>query len=287
MAEDALVFDVAPGRFDQQVIEASREHAIVVDFWAEWCVPCRTLSPILERVVRSFEGRAGLAKVDIEHDRDVAARYGVQSIPSVKVFREGELAGEFVGALPEAQVRRILESLIPSRADELVLSADHLVEKQRLEEAEQQYGRALELQPDHSGALLRLGMMALEKGEVEEARNLLSRIEENAAEHGAAQGLLARIQFSETCQRAGGRQACERRVAGSSDNLDARYELGCCLTADGDYEPALEQFFQILSADRTYRDGAAKEGMLRIFSLVGPRSELADRYRRQMAGVLY
>ncbi len=287
MAEDADVFDVVPGRFEQQVIEASRKRAIVVDFWAEWCAPCRALSPILERVVRSFEGRAALAKVDIERDREVATRYGVQSIPNVKVFREGKVAGEFIGALPEPQVRRILESLIPSRADELVLSADRLVEEEDLEQAERHYRSALELQPDHAPALLRLGMMALERGEMNEARDVLSRIEENAPEHEAAQGLLGRIQFRETCRQGGGREACQRRAAQNEKDLDALYELACCLAADGEYEPALERFLKVLSADRTYHEGASKEAMLRVFSLVGTRSELADRYRKQMAGVLY
>lgn len=287
MANEELVFDVAPGQFEKRVIQPSFKRAVVVDFWAEWCAPCRALTPVLERVVQSFGGRAALARVNIEQDREVAVRYGIQSIPSVKVFRDGKVAGEFVGALPEPQVARALASAIPSRADELVVEGDGLVKERRLEEAETQYQEALQEDPQHSAALLRIGMMAVEKGDFDQARQTLSRIEENALEYDPAQGLLARIEFSETCRQKGGRAACEQRLAENSDSLDVRYDVACCLAADGEYERALEEFLQVLSADRNFRDQAARDAIVRIFSLVGPRTELAEKYRRKLASVLY
>jgi putative thioredoxin len=258
-----------------------------VDFWAEWCAPCKTLGPILERVVRSYEGRALLAKVNIDKDREAAARYGVQSIPFVLVFRDGRIAAQFVGALPESEVRRILGAVLPSRADELVARGDDLMQKGRAEEAREHYEQALKESAAHEGALLRLGAMAALSGRVEDARRMLSRIEENASEYAAAQGELARIEFAEVCRQRGGREACEQRLAGDPDDLEARYEVACCLAAEGDYERALEEFLSVVSRDKGYRDQAAKNAMVRIFALVGPRSELADAYRRKLAGALY
>ncbi|KPK65063.1 MAG: hypothetical protein AMK73_04040 [Planctomycetes bacterium SM23_32] len=287
MAAGPHVFDVAPGGFEQQVIAASAERPVVVDFWAEWCAPCRALGPVLERVVGSYEGRAALARVNVDEDPQTAARYGVQGIPAVKVFRDGRIAGEFMGALPEPEVRRILGAVLPSATDELVSEGDRLMEEGRLEDAERCYEQALEGDGGHTGAMLRLATLAVERGEQERARELLTRIEEDAPEHKAALGLLARIEFGETAERVGGRSACQARLAERPDDLDARYELACCLAAEGDYEGALEQFLQVLAADRHYHDQAPKDAMLRIFSLVGSRSDLADRYRRQLAGVLY
>ncbi|MHC4481009.1 MAG: tetratricopeptide repeat protein, partial [Planctomycetota bacterium] len=129
--------------------------------------------------------------------------------------------------------------------------------------------------------------IALERGQSDEARELLSRIEEDTGEHDAALGLLARLDFAENCHARGGRAACEGRLRQGPDDLDARYDLATCLAAEGDYEGALEELLRVVSADRNHRDQAAKEAMVRIFSLIGPRSELADTYRRKLAGVLY
>jgi len=288
MADNQLVYDVPPGQFDRLVIDASNRRTVVVDLWAEWCAPCRMLGPVLEKVVKSFDGRAVLARVDIEQDREVAVRFGVQSIPSVKVFRNGEVVGEFVGALPEPQVRRILESLVPSAVDEIVAEGDRLIqERQAVEEAERKYRQALEQEPGHSGALLRLGTMAVERGQFEQARDLLGRIEQNAEEYAAAQGMLGRMEFMKRCAERGGIEACRQRAASDENDLEARYDLACCLAAEGQYEAALELFLEILKADRDFQDQAPKRAMLDIFALIGPRSELAEAYRRKLASVLY
>lgn len=287
MADGDMVIDVAPGEFERHVIEESHNRHVVVDFWAEWCAPCRTLGPILERVVRSYEGRAVLARVDIQRDRETAARLGIRSIPAVKVFRNGAVVGQFIGALPEPEVARILGAVLPSRADDLVAQGDRLTGEQRVEEAEAMYRKALEEEAGHSGALLRLGALALESGEADEARELLSRIEENAPVHDAALALLARIEFGETCRQKGGRAACEQRATAAPDDLDAVYDLACCLAAEGDYERALDRFLEVVSADKDDRRQAAKDAMVRIFSLIGPRSELANAYRRKLASALY
>ena len=287
MPSRGTVFEVPPGQFDDLVLNASPRLTVVVDFWAEWCAPCRALSPILERVVRSYDGRAVLAKVNIEEDREVALRFGVQGIPAVKVFRAGQVVGEFIGALPEPQVARILEAAIPSPADELVADGDELLAQGSVVEATGRYEQALEQAPRHAPALLRLGTAAAEQGDAEKARELLDRIGEDAPEYEAARGMLASLEFRETCRRAGGTDACRERTRQDPDSVDARYELACCLAAEGDSEAALEEFLNVLTRDKQYRDGAAKEAMLRIFALVGPHSELANAYRRKLAAVLY
>jgi putative thioredoxin len=284
---DETVYDVEPGRFDEQVIEESKKQPVVVDFWAEWCAPCRTLGPMLEKVVGTYAGRARLAKVNIEQDPNIAVRYGVQGIPAVKVFRDGEVVGEFVGAIPEPDVQRLLSRLLPSASDEVVAEGDRFLAERKLEDAEESYRRALEGDPGHTGALLRLGTLALELGRHEEAQEVLGRIEEDAKEYDTARAMLSRIEFSKVCHENGGPDACQARAAESPDDLDARYALACCMAAAGQYERALEEFLGIVSNDKDYREGAAREAMVHIFNLVGPRSELANSYRKKLASVLY
>jgi putative thioredoxin len=287
MSQAPVVFDVSPGQFDREVVQRSLKTTVVVDFWAEWCGPCRTLGPVLEQVVQSYAGRAVLARVDIEQDRQVAVKYGIQSIPAVKVFRDGAVVTEFVGALPAEQVRRVLDSVIPSPASELLAEGDAFAAERDIDSAEARYRKALEMDPDNSGALLRLGTIALERGLKEDARDLLSRIEENMPDYAAAQGLLARLGFQEQAAAEGGTAEYEQRVKEDPEDLDARYELACALTAEGTYERALEEFLEVVTRDRNYRDQAARDAMVKIFSIIGSRSELADTYRKKLARVLY
>jgi len=287
MSSQPVIFEVSTAEFEEHVLKASSAVPVVVDFWAEWCAPCLSLGPVLEKLVNGSGGRLRLAKVNVETDPELAGRYGVQGIPAVKVFRDGKVAAEFVGALAEPEVARILESVVPSAVDELLLEGDRRLEAGAEEEAESIYRRALEADEAHTGALLRLGTLLLERGSFAEARQVLDRIEENAAEFAVAQGLLGRIEFQEVCRAAGGRAACEGRVSAGPEDLEAHYALGCCLASAGEYEPALEHFLQVLTLDRNFRDGAARAAMLHIFTLADPHSDLANTYRKKMAGALY
>jgi putative thioredoxin len=287
MPSRGTVFNVPPGQFDAQVLNAAPNVTVVVDFWAEWCAPCRALGPILERVVSGYGGRAVLAKVDIEQDRELAMRYGIQSIPAVKIFRAGRMVGEFMGALPEAEVARIIGAFVPSPADELVAKGDGLLKEGKVDRATDCYAKALQEDAHHAGALLRLGTAAAEQGDADKARPLLQQIGEDAAEYEAAQAVLARFGFEANCRRRGGEAGARKALEQNPGDLDARYDLACCLVVTGDHAGALDELLAVLSADKNYGDGAAREAVLRVFSLVGPRSELANTYRRKLAAVLY
>jgi len=282
-----FVFDVDAAGFERRVIEASHKVAVIVDFWAPWCGPCRFLGPTLERLVEDFGGRAVLAKVNVDDNPELASRFGIQSIPAVKVFRRGKVVGEFVGALPEYEIRSILKGLIPTEADELVAEGDELAQSQRVDEAKERYRKALDIEPRHAAALLRLGKLAFEEGRVDQAVRFLEDIGPNAEEHDEASGLLARIEFIEKCKEAGGLEACAQRLREDQADLDAQYDYACCLAAEGRYQEALEAFLKVVSADKHYRDGAAKDAMVRVFSIVGQRSPLADDYRTRLSRTLY
>ncbi len=276
------IYEVTEADFEERVIRASSQRPVAVDFWAPWCAPCRMLGPALERVVRSFGGRMALAKLNVDGAPGLASRYGVQGIPAVKVFQDGRVAAEFVGARGEREVKEILSRIVSSEADELTARAAELLRSGRTGEAEEAYNRVLEDSPGHPGALLGLARIALEREDFGAARESASRIDPGAEERGDAEGILARLDILEECARLGGREA-----AGSSDEMDAAYARGVCLAAEGGYEEALRQLLALLERDKRYRGGAAKDAMVRIFSIVGKRSRLADEYRSRLAGVLY
>jgi putative thioredoxin len=287
MATSPIVFDATDADFEQQVIEASAATPIVVDLWAPWCAPCRSLGPILERVVESYGGRVRLAKVNVDENPGIAAAFRVQGIPAVKILAGGRIATEFTGALPEAEVRRIIDLIVPSEADGLVAEADRLLEAGDRAASEQKCRQVLDAQPDHPGAALRLARFALEAGDADAARDLASRVAEGTPEYDEAQAILARFEFAQRCAASGGKDACAQRLEQNPDDLDARYDLACCLAAEGAYQDALEEFLAVLPRDKTFREGAAKEAMVRIFGIVGQRSPLADTYRDRLASLLY
>ena len=181
-AQSGAVFDVDEAEFEQRVLERSKEVPVVVDFWADWCGPCKQLTPVLERAAESRAGKVELAKVDVEKNKQLQAAFRIQGIPAVKAFKDGRVAAEFTGALPPAEVERFFDALVPSEADELAESGD-----------EDALRRALELDPSHPTARRELGKLLLERGDTEEAIALL----EDVSGDFVADGLLARATLAD------------------------------------------------------------------------------------------
>ena len=244
------IFDVGEADFEQRVLERSREVPVVVDFWADWCGPCKQLTPVLERATSARAGKVELAKVDVERNRALQAAFGIQGIPAVKAFRDGRVAAEFTGALPPAQVERFFDALVPSEADELARSGEAA-----------DLRRALELEPSHPTARRQLGKLLLRRGETAEAVQLL----EGATGDFVADGLLARV-----------------ALAGDPP-LDSAFEAW----DRGDHAAALEQLQSILAdeADAARKD-VIRRVMVGIFTELGPDDPLAREHRRRLSAAL-
>ena len=282
-----FVVDVTVASFESVVLQAPAEVVVVVDFWASWCAPCKMLSPILERAVESLAGKAILAKVNVDEEQELGQRYGVQGIPAIKIFREGEIVQEFVGALPEADIRRMLESVVPSEADEILRDADALFDSGEYEEAGAYLRQALEVQGRHPGALFRLARLALREGDLDAAERYALKVEEDTGEYEEARALLDCIAFGERCRDNGGLDACLAAVKQNENDLDACFNLGFCYAAEGRYEEALETLLSVIAKNKNYKDGAAKEAMVRIFGIIGQRNPVSDRYRSKLQSTMY
>lgn len=247
--------DVGEADFQQQVVERSRELPVVVDFWAEWCGPCRTLTPALEQAVAKRAGKVELAKVDVDANQGLAQTFGVQGIPAVKAFRDGEVVAEFVGAIPPAQIEEFFDKLVPSEAEELAAGGD-----------EDSLRKALEVDPRHAPAAISLARLLLERGEDDEARELLQPFPNDFV----ADGLTARAEL--TTQLGDGES--DQAVRQAFEAWDA-----------GDPDRTLELLQDALAADPERRD-LIRRVMVAIFTELGADHPLAREHRRRLAAAL-
>ncbi|GHE28400.1 thioredoxin [Vulcaniibacterium thermophilum] len=279
------VLDVTADTFESEVLQRSLETPVLIDFWAAWCGPCKTLGPILEKLAGEYNGAFLLAKVDVDREPQLAAAFQVRSIPTVYLIRNGQLVDGFPGALPEGQLRQFLQhhGIVPAEA----APAEETPEPPRDPHVEVMRLRAeVAANPDKDELKLDLALALLRIGAAQEAEHLLDALPANLAHDDRALRARARLGFAALLKDAPPPQVLEAAIRANPDDLRARHLLGAHLLVAGQSEGALEQFLEMLRRDRNFEDGLPRKALIDAFRVVEDE-DLVGAYRRKMSAVLF
>jgi len=278
------VFDATEANFQTAVLDASFDQPILVDLWATWCAPCKALGPLLEKVVDDYNGAIRLAKIDCDREQALAASFGVRSIPTVVLIRDGQLVDAFTGALPENAIREFLSRHVQPREAEETAAAP--VRNETPEQAIARIQQEIAADPDKAELKLDLAVAQAQAGNVAAAEAELDALPANLAGDDRARRLRGQLDFARSLKDAPPAAELRARIERDPRDFAARDLLGVRLLLEGDAAAGLEQFLEILAADREWNDGQAKKRLVAAFSVLED-ADLVGSYRRRMSSLLF
>lgn len=293
------VKEVSLSTFMADVIEASRHHLIVVDFWATWCGPCKQLTPILEKVVRATKGAAKLAKIDIDRNPEIAQQMGIQSVPAVFAFFQGRPVDGFMGALPESQVTSWLDRLLKAlgatkgeneerpELDFALEQATEALAAHDIETAQSIYASVLEAQPHHIEAYVGMIRCLLASGKTDEATHMFKNVPAEIAKDKALDAVRAALELATQAKSGGEISEIEARVAANPKDCQALFDLAMAHYAAGHREKAVENLLTIVQRDRKWNEEAARKQLVKFFEAFGPMDPLTVATRRRLSSILF
>jgi len=286
MTAAAHVFDATLAAFEADVIKASLDTPVLVDFWATWCGPCKSLTPVLEKLAAEFAGGFRLAKVDVDKEQQLAGYFQIKSVPTVMLVKDGQIVDGFPGALPEGQLREFLKhhGVEPRAGGDVVeevapAPVDPHAEVVRLR-------AAVLAEPDKEDLKLDLALALLQTGAAAEAEKLLDALPANLGSDDRAVKARARLGFAALLADAPPRETLEAAIAASPEDLRARHLLGVRHIVEGESEAGLEQFLEMLRRDRNYAEGLPRKALIDAFRVIED-ADLVGAYRRKMASLLF
>lgn len=277
--------DFTDASFESDVLNS--DQPVLVDFWAEWCGPCRALTPILEKLADEFQGRFLVVKVDTDREQEVASQFGIRSLPTVKLFKDGVVVDEFMGVQPESRVRALLERFVSRESDDARAQAQSLREKGQLTQARSLLEEAHAADPGNQRVIPDLANVLIDLGELDQAKKLLDSVSDSVKSDDEMRIAMVRLAFAQVVATSPPADELSQAIEIEPRDCESRYRLGALHVGRGEYEAALEQFIEILRMDRAFRDDAGRKGLLSVFELLGDDHPLVGRYRARMSSLLY
>ncbi len=285
MADSPYIIDVTPENY-QQVMQASFDVPVLLDFWAGWCQPCLALMPVLARLAEEYQGKFLLGKLNTEEEQDIAAQFGIRSIPTVKLFRDGQPVDEFTGALPEGAVRQFLDRHVARASDAPLAQARERLRAGDAEGAIALLSAATAADPDNARVTLALAEAQAAAGEVVAAGTTLDSLPKDEQDRPEVAALRSHLYFESQLARAPAASDLEDRLEADPADHEARHLLALRKVVDGDYDGAVSLLLELMRTGRAYGDDAGRRDLLRVFELLGDDSRV-QQYRRRMTSLLY
>ncbi|AHF69682.1 thioredoxin [Pseudomonas cichorii] len=290
MSQDtSYIFETTAANFDQLVIDKSFDQPVLVDFWAEWCAPCKVLMPLLEQITASYQGELLLAKVNCDIEQEIVARFGIRSLPTVVLFKDGQPVDGFAGAQPESEIRKILEQHVvmpPPPAADPLQQAQALFAESRFSDAEAVLKVLLGEDNTNASALILYARCLAERGELGEARTVLDAVKSDAHKAELA-GAKAQLTFLAEAATLPDAAELKTRLAQNPLDDEASHQLAVQQLSRQQYEAALEGLLKLFIRNRNYAEGLPHKTLLQVFDLLGNDHPLVTTYRRKLFAALY
>jgi putative thioredoxin len=278
--------------FAADVLEASRDVPVIVDFWAPWCGPCKQLGPALEKAVNDAKGAVRLVKINIDENQEIARQLRIQSIPTVYAFRNGQPVDGFAGAIPDSQVRQFVQQLSggeggTSPAEEILAAADQAFADGDIAGAAQAFGQVLQEDPGNPKAVAGLARCYLKSGDLDRARKTLQLVRPDGASDEAIRAVDAEVKLKESQANAGDTAALRAKLEADPKDNQARYDLALALDAKGERDAAIDALLEIVRRERKWNDEAARKHLVTLFEAMGPTDPRTVEARRKLSSILF
>lgn len=289
MSDSPYVRNVTAETFQQEVIDASFQQPVLVDFWAEWCNPCQMLVPVLTKLAEEYQGAFILAKVNTDEQQELAAQAGVRSLPTVKLVVNGQVVDEFMGALPESEMRKFLEPHLQGggAASEVLEAAQQAFDAGHEDEGLEILNKALAEDPENATLKYNIARISANRGDYDSAQALIDSLPDEERNKDEVRELQAQIKLAKQLEDIGDPNELQQRIEQDPDDLDALLKISHYLTAQGQYEAAMELLLKIMQKDREFGDDAGRKGLLDLFELLGADHPLTKTWRRRMFSLLH